>query len=298
MVIKMKGHLLGLFTVLIWGTTFISTKILLNDFQPVEILFFRFVMGFVALFIAYPRRMKRTNWKQEICFAGAGLAGVTLYYLFENIALTYTMASNVSVIMSTSPFFTAIISCIIAKGKEKLKVPFVIGFLIAMTGVYMVSFGGDSMHINLNGDFLAIGAAITWACYSLIVKKIGEFGYNILLVTRKIFAYGLLFIIPALFFFDFKLNLSRFTNPVYAFNIIYLGLGASALCFVTWNTAVKLLGPVKTSIYIYLNPATTVVASMLILKERLTPIAWCGVLFTMLGLVISEFDKIKGTTKS
>ena len=154
------------------------------------------------------------------------------------------------------------------------------------------------MHINLTGDFLAIGAAITWACYSVIVKKIGEFGYNILLVTRKIFAYGLLFIIPALFFFDFKLNLARFINPVYAFNIIYLGLGASALCFVTWNMAVKLLGPVKTSVYIYLNPAVTVVASMIILKERLTPMAWCGVLFTVLGLVISEFDKIKGSVKN
>lgn len=107
---KTVGHLAALLTILIWGTTFISTKVLLTDFQPVEILFFRFVMGFLALLIVYPRRMKGTTVKQEFTFAAAGLCGICLYYLLENIALTYTLASNVGVIISVAPFFTAILS--------------------------------------------------------------------------------------------------------------------------------------------------------------------------------------------
>ena len=94
------GHLCALLTIIIWGTTFISTKILLVDFQPVEILFFRFVMGLLALLIIYPHRLKTTTKRQELTFALAGLCGICLYYLLENIALTYTMASNVGVIIS------------------------------------------------------------------------------------------------------------------------------------------------------------------------------------------------------
>ncbi len=73
---KTIGHLSALLTILIWGTTFISTKVLLVDFQPVEILFFRFVMGLLALLVVYPHRMKGTMRKQELTFVIAGLCGV------------------------------------------------------------------------------------------------------------------------------------------------------------------------------------------------------------------------------
>ncbi len=113
------GHLSALVTVMIWGTTFISTKILLSDFQPVEILFFRFVMGLLALLPAYPHRLKGTTFRQEFTFIAAGLCGICLYYLLENIALTCTMASNVGVIISAAPFFTAILTHLFIKSANK-----------------------------------------------------------------------------------------------------------------------------------------------------------------------------------
>lgn len=97
------GHAAAILTVLIWGTTFISTKVLLAEFQPVELLFFRFVLGYLALWAACPRRLKLTRRRQELYFAAAGLCGVTLYFLLENIALTYTQASNVGVLVAVSP---------------------------------------------------------------------------------------------------------------------------------------------------------------------------------------------------
>jgi drug/metabolite transporter (DMT)-like permease len=138
------------------------------------------------------------------------------------------------------------------------------------------------------GDLLALMAALVWACYSILTKKISSYGYNTILTTRRVFFYGILFMIPALFLFNFKLELIRFMSPVYVFNIIYLGLGASALCFVTWNFAVKVLGAVKTSIYIYMVPVITVVTSVLILQERITALSVVGTLLTLVGLFLSE----------
>ena len=80
------GHFLALITVAIWGTTYICTKVLLTGFGPTEILMIRFVMGFGILFLLHPHLLKPQGWKQEILFALAGLTGITLYYLLENIA--------------------------------------------------------------------------------------------------------------------------------------------------------------------------------------------------------------------
>lgn len=286
---KIFGHLAALLTIVIWGTTFISTKILLNDFQPVEILFFRFIMGFLVLLVSCPKRLKTTGYKQELTFAGAGLCGVCLYYLLENIALTYTLASNVGVIISIAPFFTAILAHLYMKSEEKLRSGFFAGFVIAMIGIILISFQGSKLELNPIGDFLAVAAALIWACYSILSRKISSFGYPVILSTRRTFFYGILFMIPALFFFDFRLDLPRFMNATYLFNIFYLGLGASALCFVTWNYAVKELGAVKTSVYIYMVPVITVVTSVLILHEQLTVLAAAGTLLTLIGLFLSEY---------
>ncbi len=282
------GHLSALITIVIWGTTFISTKILLVDFQPVEILFFRFVLGFLALLLVYPKRLKGTTLKQELTFAAAGLSGICLYYLLENIALTYTMASNVGVIISIAPFFTAILSQFFMKTEEKLKNNFFVGFAVAMAGICFISFNGSELKLNPTGDILSVIAALTWAIYSLLTKKISGFGYHTVQATRRTFTYGIIFMIPALFLFDFRWDFSRLANKEYLFNLIFLGLGASAFCFVTWNYAVKILGAIKTSVYIYIVPVITVLASAIILHENITPMAAGGTALTLAGLFLSK----------
>ncbi|HHY73052.1 MAG TPA: DMT family transporter [Bacillus bacterium] len=282
------GHLTAFITILIWGTTFISTKILLNVFSPIEILLFRFSIGFIVLMIIYPYRLKLVDRKHNLLFACAGLCGVTLYYLLENIALTYTMASNVGVISAVVPFFTAILTYLFLKD-ERLRINFFIGFIMAMIGIFLISFNGaTNFQLNPLGDLLALAATIVWALYSVLTRKISSYGYNTIQSTRRMFFYGLLFMIPALFLFDFKLELGRFANPTYLFNILFLGLGASALCFVTWNFAVKVLGAIRTSVYIYLIPVITVITSMIVLHEKITWLAASGTILTLMGLFISE----------
>lgn len=286
---KTIGHLAALLTIIIWGTTFISTKILLVGFQPVEILFFRFVMGFIVLLMLSPKRLKTASRKEELTFAVAGLCGICLYYLLENIALTYTLASNVGVIISVAPFFTAILAHLVIKSEEKLRLQFFTGFIVAMVGIVLISFNGQELELKPIGDLLAIVAALVWAFYSILTRKINSFGYPVILTTRRTFFYGILFMIPTLFFFDFQLDLSRFGELTYLLNILYLGLGASALCFVTWNFAVKELGAVKTSVYIYMVPVITVLTSVLILHEQLTALASIGTILTLIGLFLSEY---------
>lgn len=285
---KMAGHLAALVTVVIWGTTFISTKVLLTEFQPTEILFIRFLLGLAVLLAVYPHRMKGTTPRQEFTFAAAGLCGVCLYYLLENIALTYTMASNVGVIISVAPFFTAILSHFFLGNEEKLRINFFLGFVVAMAGIALISFNGAALQLNPFGDLLALLAAILWACYSILTRKISSYGYHTVLTTRRTFFYGILFMIPALFFLDFQWNWKWVTDPTYLGNLLFLGLGASALCFVTWNFAVRVLGAVKTSIYIYLDPGITVVASVLLLHEPFTWMTAVGTILTLAGLILSE----------
>ena len=267
------GHIAALITIATWGTTFISTKVLLTGFQPLEILFFRFIMAFFALWLAYPQMLK-TDKKQEPVFMAAGLCGICRYYLLENIALTYTQASNVGVIGSTAPFFTALLAHYFMRSAGSLSKQFIIGFFIVMSGIACISFNG---------------AAVVWAFYALLTKKISSYGYPVILATRRTFFYGILFMVPALGFLDFELNLARFANTTYLFNIVFLGLGASALCFVTWNLAVRELGAVKASVYIYMVPVITVITSAIVLQEKITLLVALGTILTMTGLFISEY---------
>ena len=291
------GHALAFGTVAVWGTTFISTKVLLTGFQPVEILFIRFILGLLALFLACPRRIRGTTWRQELLFAGAGLTGVCLYYLLENIALTCTLASNVGVVISVIPFFTAVLAHLVLKEKRPGG-RFLLGFAVAMAGISLISFNGARMELNPLGDLLTLLAALMWACYVILTRKLGAEGWPTILVTRRIFFYGLLWMIPALFLFDCRLGLERLANPLYLGNLLFLGLGASALGFVTWNQAVKLLGPVPTSVYTYMTPVVTMTASVLILHERVTSLALLGAGLTMAGLLLSQdWTALKGGAK-
>jgi Permeases of the drug/metabolite transporter (DMT) superfamily len=287
------GHLAAIITILIWGTTFISTKILLNNFKPIEILVFRFVIGYVTLFVIYPYPVKSLNLKQELYFIAAGFFGVTSYFLLENIALSYTMATNVGVIISIAPFFTAIIAHIFLDN-ENLTPYFFLGLMLAIIGIIFIEFNGNYvLKLNPLGDLLAILAAIVWAVYSVIMKKISKFQYNTIGCTRKIFFYGLVLMIPAIFLSDFKLQIYRVADISNLLNILYLGFGASALCFVTWNWSVKVLGVVKTSIYIYMVPIITAGASLVILHEKITLISLIGIVVTLAGLFISDGKQIK-----
>jgi drug/metabolite transporter (DMT)-like permease len=287
------GHLAAFFTIFVWGITFISTKLLLVPFTPLEILFFRLILAVMALFIVSPPRLGkidrsalRDEWKPIV----AGLCGVTLFFIFQNIALTFTLAANVGVLVSVAPLFTALVSRAVLH--EKLKGNFLIGFTVAISGIILVAFNGSVvLKLNPLGDLLSILAALVWAFYSVVIRKMNVPQSGVFALTRKVFFYGFLFMLLSLPFFEFRLGLERLTVWPNVLNLLFLGVVASALCFVTWNYAVHVLGPVKTSVYIYLVPVITIIASALLLNEAITLVPGIGMLLILTGMVLSEREK-------
>ena len=246
-----------------------------------------FSLGFAALFIIYPKFAPVYNIKNEILFILAGLFGIFLYLILENTALSYTLVSNVGLLVSISPFISALLAYIFLKD-EKLKPLFFAGMILALCGAAMIIFNGTIvLELNPLGDILALLAAVSWAIYSLFVKKISFLNIHPIQSTRKIFFYGLLFTLPYLLYTGINIDIKAFTVPKNILNLMFLGFGASALCFVTWSQAVRLLGTVKTSIYIYFIPVMTVISSVIILNEKLTLYSFAGIILIILGLMIS-----------
>ena len=287
---KFLGYLLAAVTIFFWGITFVSTKYLLNDFSSVEILFYRVIIAFIGLWIIHPK-YQRFPLKDNILLALAALTGVVIYQLMENIAINYTNASNVSVIVSICPLFTAIISQIFLKEKH-LSLWFIVGFVISITGITLVCLNGSrSLEFNPKGDILALCSAICWGVYSVVISIINRKNYNQIAATRRIFFFAVLMMIPLMIFTDQK-NISsnsiRFTNPLNITSLLFLGIIASGFCFAAWNKACKITGTVKISCSLYLIPIVTIIFAFFALGEQITILSAIGAVVTIAGLFISE----------
>lgn len=311
---KAFGYIIAAVSVFFWGITFVCTKYLLRDFTSLEILFFRFIAAYIGLWIIRPKRIKIAP-RDNLLFALAGLTGVVLYQLTENIAIHFTNASNVSVIVSICPLFTAIISQIFLKEKH-LSVWFITGFLISITGVTLVCLNGNTtLEFNPKGDFLALLSGICWGFYSMLISVANRRNYDPVCSTRRIFFFSVLMMLPlsfggwalsfkgsdgeeflqALYFsFDKAVNASRFSNPLNWIYLLFLGVVANGFCFVMWNKSCKICGTVKISCALYLIPVVTIIFAFFTLGEKITLLGAAGSLITIVGLFISE----KKTTQS
>ena len=293
---RVLGHLAILTVVLIWATTYISTKILLHAFTPMQILLVRTILGFFFLFLLNPRKMVYKQKIDRIILAGAGLCGIFLYYFLENTALVYSSASNVGVIVATAPFFTLLAVHFLLK-EEQLKAQYFVGFALSMLGIFLISYSGQSeLALNPLGDFLAILGIVVWALYTTLTRIVSRRGYPTLLATRTMFFYALLGMVVAnLFLGDFP-DITVVVQPPYIFHFLFLGLIASALCFVFWNFGLKTIGAIKSSFYLYLSPVITIVFSVIVLGEVITPTSAIGTALTLGGLLVSEYKRDRGET--
>ena len=299
---KSLGLFFAVITIFIWGITFVSTKYLLNKFSPLEILFVRFILAYAGLCIIKPVPLKLKNKKDNLWFFLAGLSGIIIYQFTENAAISFTTASNVSIIVSICPMFTAIIAQIFLKEKH-ITAFFVVGFIIAISGIVLVCLNGSSdLHFNPKGDLLALASAVCWGFYSMAVSKINRMNLDRILCTRRMFFYAVITMIPFAIFgilendpsSSFYLNMNaqknaeRFSSLVSWANFCFLGLGASAFCFVVWNVACKTLGTVKVTVGIYMIPVVTIIFAFFILRERMTAMELAGCILTIAGLAISN----------
>ncbi|MDD3347349.1 DMT family transporter [Oscillibacter sp.] len=282
---KLPGYLFALFTITVWGSTFISSKLLLEFYTPSQIMLTRFLLAYGALWLLRPRKLSLSR-KQEAAFFLLGLAGCSIYFYTENTALTYTLASNVSILVAAAPIFTAVLAHF--TGEESFRRSTFFGFLTAFSGVVLVVCNGTFiLKLNPRGDLLALAAALCWAVYSVLLRRVSQ-GLDPILVTRRTLFWGVVTAFPLVALEGLPYPVSPLSMPLVTGNFLFLGLIGSALCYVLWNKAFHLLGVVSTNNFIYLNPFVTIVAARLFLKESISPLALLGAILITVGVVVSQ----------
>jgi len=241
-------------------------------------------MAYIGICLTGKNRWFAHNWKDEFLLLLIGITGGSAYFLAENFALKFTQASNVAFLVCTAPLLTAILSHIFLKN-EKLHRRLIQGSVLALLGAALVIFNGRFiLHLNPFGDLLSLLASLSWAVYTILMKKISD-RYPIAFITRKVFFYGLLTILPAFAFHPPVTDTHLLMQPVVYGNLLFLGIAASLLCYFFVNVLIKHLGAVQTNNYIYAVPIITLIASSLLLKETITLFAVAGMVLILAGVI-------------
>lgn len=277
-------HAAAILIVAVWGTTFVSTKLLINaGLRPVDIFFVRFLLAYICILPFAGRRLFADSFKDEALMVLLGITGGSFYFMAENVALQYSYCSNVSLIVCGTPLFTGMLLGWLYP-EERLSGRQWLCSLLALAGMALVVLNGHFiLKLSPKGDFLALCASLTWAVYSLGVRVLGN-RYPMFFVTRKVFFYGLVTLLPVLCFVPLNTDLSFYARPVVWTNLLYLGVIASFGCYLGWNVVMKRIGVVRSTNYLYLNPVVTLFTAALFLSEAVTPLAVAGALLILSGI--------------
>ena len=284
------AHLGALVAVIMWGVSFVSTKVLLdNGMQPVEVYVYRFLIAYVLVLCMSHKRFMCHSWRDELQFAVCGLCAGSIYFIAENTALQYTLVSNVSLLTSTSPLIVVLLVAILYKN-ERPNRGVVLGSLVAFLGVACVIFNSSfNLEIRPLGDFLSLGAAFGWAIYSLVLRRLNIL-YDAWFITRKTFFWGIVTALPFMLFEPEMTTLDFIiAHPVVLGNLLFLAVGASVVGYIMWARSVKSLGAVKSNNYLYFQSIVTLVVSALLLGEKVSIVGYTGCGLILLGLWLSDY---------
>lgn len=284
-------HLAAIFTAIVWGSTFISSKVLLNyGLTPATIMAIRFVIAYICMLPFWRGGIFCKSWKDELLMVVLGITGGSMYFLLENTALVYTQASNVAIIIAATPLLTTLAVHFISR-QEKADRRLYLCSLLSLLGVGLVVFNGEFiLKLNPLGDILTLGASIMWVIYSIVVLKVGG-RYDSLFITRKVFFYGVLTLLPYFLIEEPTLDWVILSKPTVAGNLLFLGVVASLICYWLWNIVLEKIGAIRSTNYLYINPIVAMIASYFILDERITALAIVGTLLILVGVYLAESKK-------
>lgn len=281
-------HLVAFLTVCVWGTTFVSTKVLMiNGLSPAQIFTLRFAIAYILMLAFSHKRLFADSWRDEGLMALLGITGGSLYFLSENETMNFTTTTNTSLIVCSCPLFATLLVRMFYKS-ARINTVQLLGSLLAFVGMGVVVLNGRFvLHLSPVGDALAFTACICWAVYSLLMKMVSE-RYSAAFITRKVFFYGVLTITPYYIIEPGMPAMEIFLKPAVIGNLLFLGCLASMVCFLTWNWCISKLGAVKATNWVYFNPITTMMAASLILGERITVYFLLGAACILAGMYLAE----------
>ena len=282
-------HLVAFATVAIWGCTFVSNKVLmLNGLSPAQIFTLRFLIAYVMMLAVYHSRLWADSWRDELKMMLLGISGGSLYFLSENEAMNFTSTTNTSLIVCSCPLFATLLVRLVYRSTTRISMMQLGGSLLAFAGMVIVVLNGRFvLHLSPLGDALAFTACLSWSVYSLLMKWVSA-KYGAAFITRKVFFYGVLTILPYYIFYPTLPTAAVLTKPVVVGNLAFLGCLASMICFLTWNWCISKLGAVKATNWVYFNPITTMIFASWVLGEKITPYFLVGATCILLGMFVAD----------
>lgn len=292
---KFPPQALLVFATLLWGGNFVIGRAVAGDIPPITFAFLRWLVAFIIFLpIAYHRTknewpMLKQNFGAVILLA---LTGVAAFNTLVYIGLHYTTSINASLMNSTTPIMIYILSFLLLK--ERLTSFQAIGTLVSLTGVLFIISGGslDSLlAFSFNkGDLIVLAAVFCWSVYSLLIKKYaGKLpGYSTFLVTIAI---GALMLLPftAYELLTIPQTIEWSISTISA--ILYVGIVASIVAFLSWNTGVIALGANKAGIYLNFIPVFATIFAVIFLNEQLLIAQVVGGIAVIAGVFISTIRK-------
>lgn len=281
-------HLGALLTVTAWGVSFVSTKVLLeHGINPTEVYVVRTLLAYLLVLCVCHKHIFSNSLRDELLFVSCGLCAGSLYFIAENTALEYTLVSNVSLIVTLSPLITTLLVGAIYKNERPGK-GVLMGSLIAFLGVGCVIFNSSFvLDVKPLGDLLSLSAAVCWSVYSLVLRKLSAF-YTVMFISRKTFFYGMVTAIPFLIAIPEHTPLDVYLQFDVWSNFLFLGVFCSMIAFIIWAFTVKGLGAIKANNYLYVQPIITLIASALLLSEKVSIVGYVGCSLILLGVWISD----------
>lgn len=273
------AELLLVIVVFIWGANFIVMKAAFREFPPLAFNALRMtvaalVLGVIWLTRERSKKMPLRDWLQLL---GVGLLGNALYQILFAIGLDLTTSTISSLLIGTIPIWAALLA--MALGWEKISKQTWVGIFVAFTGVILVTLGGASVRGNpvakdpVMGNVLTLGAAICWASYTVLSKRLLE-RYSALRVS----AVGLLLGVPGLWPFAMTDLISldwRSLPPSVYGSILYTSCLSIALAYLIWSYSIQKLGAARTAVFNNIVPVVTFILAFLVLRE---PVTWLQVL--------------------
>jgi len=265
---------------IIWGTTFVVTKPLLNHVPPITLASGRFA---IALLVLLP--LLFCSGRRPIlngATAVMGFTGVFVVYVCQNLGLRYTGAANGALIHGGIPVFTALLAAPVLG--ERLTHRRAGGLMVSLAGVAaVVLFGpGGGFGLSALGDALVLVSALGLAAYFVLGRRAFPNGGSLDLVAG-VALWGLLFLLPVS---GIELKVEGMSRPTAGdlIGLLYLGAAASALAFILWAYGLRHLEAGQAAVFANLNPLVGVIVAALLLGESLAPTQIAGGMLILAGV--------------
>ncbi len=277
----------ALFSVIVWGGSFVATKVALANAAPMTVVWLRFGIGVLLLGAAVTlrRQWRLPGWADLGYFALLGLIGITFHQWLQSTGLLTARATTTAWIVATIPVFMALLGWLVLH--EKLTRRQIVGILLAGVGVLVILSKGDLKQIIFGrfgtiGDFLILISAPNWAIFSTLSRR-GLQQYPAALMIFFVMLFGWIF---SSFLFLIKPGFSAILaiQPQSWGGILFLGIFASGLAYVTWYDALQVLPVAQAGAFVYVEPFVTVLVATWVLKESFGIVELLGALTILSGI--------------